>query len=137
MESTLKYILYAIALVALGTGLNVLIGGASAIPGATGGVEPTVDNELRFFSMFWVAYGAFCFWVARNIKEQYFFVPCIALVFFLGGVGRLVSTLSVGSPASILIPAMILEFVFPIVIYVVYRKLYIKTTTRLGGDLAQ
>jgi len=137
MESTIKYILYAISLVALGTGLNVLIGGASAIPGATGGVEATVDNELRFFAMFWIAYGAFCFWVARNIAEQYFFVPFIALVFFLGGMGRLISILSVGPPASILIPAMILEFVIPIVIYVVYRKMYIKTTTRLDVDLTQ
>ncbi len=43
------------------TGLNVLIGGAPAIPGAVPGTEATVDNELRFFSVFWLAYGGFCF----------------------------------------------------------------------------
>ncbi len=129
MESTLKYVLYAIALVALVTGLNVLIGGASAIPGAIGGVEATVDNELRFFSIFWLAYGAFCFWVAKNIKDQSVFIPIIAMVFFLGGVGRLLSTLLVGPPASILIPAMILELVLPVVIYALYWKLN-KTLTK-------
>ena len=122
MESTLKYILYTISLVALATGLNVLIGGAAAIPGASGGVEAVVDNELRFFSMFWVAYGGFCFWAGMNINERNHFIPFIALVFFLGGVGRLVSTLVVGSPGSFLIGAMVMEFVLPLVIYAVYKK---------------
>ncbi|MFT7372877.1 MAG: hypothetical protein ACI9T9_001569 [Oleiphilaceae bacterium] len=129
MESTLKYILYAIALVVAITGLNVLFGGASAIPGSTGGAEATVDNELRFFSVFWLAYGGFCFWVARNIQAQYTFIPPIALAFFIGGLGRLISMLSVGSPATILIPAMILEFVIPIIIYGIYWKIYIKDVT--------
>ena len=126
MESILKYILYAISLVALVTGLNVLIGGAAAIPGSSGAVEASVDNELRFFSVFWIAYGAFCFWVARNIQEQKNFIPLIATVFFLSGIGRLISILLIGLPSSILIPPMILELVMPIVIYVIYRKLYIK-----------
>jgi hypothetical protein len=130
MESTLKCILYLMALVVAITGLNVLIGGASAIPGSTGGVEATVDNELRFFSVFWLGYGVFCFWVARNIQVQYKFIPSIALAFFIGGLGRLVSISSVGSPASILIPAMILEFVIPIFIYGIYWKLYIKNITK-------
>ena len=126
MESILKYILYAISLVALITGLNVLIGGAAAIPGSSGAVEATVDNELRFFSVFWIAYGAFCFWVARNIKEQRFFIPLIAAVFFLSGLGRLISILLIGPPSSILIPPMILELVLPIVMAMIYRKLYVK-----------
>ena len=132
MEATLKYVLYAMSLVAILTGVNVLVGGAEAIPGASGAVEATVDNELRFFSVFWLAYGGFCFWVARNIQEQSFFVPFIALVFFLGGVGRLVSTLVIGTPASILIPAMILEFVIPVVLYVCYRKLVKKSLKKLS-----
>ena len=126
MESTLKYILYVIALVVAITGLNVLFGGASAIPGSTGGAETTVDNELRFFSVFWLAYGIFCFWVARNIQAQHKFVPFISLAFFIGRVGRLISMLSVGSPAAILISAMILEFIIPTIICGIYWKLYIK-----------
>ncbi|GLQ30719.1 DUF4345 domain-containing protein [Litoribrevibacter albus] len=122
MESTLKYLLYAISAVALITGLNVVIGGAAAVPGSLGSVEATVDNELRFFSIYWVAFGVFCFWVARNIDTQFFFIPFIALFFFLGGVGRLISTLTIGNPASILVPAMVLEFVLPVLIYWLYVK---------------
>ena len=122
MESTLKYLLYAISVVAIVSGVNVLIGGAASVPGSLGPVEATVDNELRFFSVYWIAFGVFCFWVARNINNQHSFIPFIALFFFFGGVGRLISTLSIGAPASILVPAMILEFVLPVVIYVLYRR---------------
>lgn len=122
MESTLKYLLYAIAAVALVTAANVLIGGAAAVPGSLGPVDTTVDNELRFFSVYWGAYGVFCFWVARNLGSQIFFVPFIALFFLLGGVGRLVSTLTIGSPAFVLVPAMVLEFVLPMLIFWLYWK---------------
>jgi len=136
MESTLKYLLYAISAVALITGANVLIGGADAVPGSSGPVEATVDNELRFFSVYWVAFGVFCFWVARNINTQAFFVPFIALFFLLGGIGRLVSTLAIGAPASILVPAMVLEFVLPVVIYGLYWKHQKMNITKHSTGLA-
>lgn len=120
MESILKYTLYAISFVALVTGANVLIGGAAAVPGSLGPVEATVDNELRFFSVYWIAFGVFCFWVARNLGSQIHFVPFIALFFLLGGVGRLVSTLTIGAPALVLVPAMVIEFVLPLVIFALY-----------------
>lgn len=137
MESALKYILFVMALVTAITGLNVLFGGASAIPGAAGGAEATIDNELRFFAVFWLAYGGFCFWVARNIKVQYGFIPAIAVVFFVGGLGRLISMISVGQPATILIPAMILEFIIPLIIYGLYWKLYVKSIASQSDETGE
>jgi hypothetical protein len=109
------------ASVALLTGLYVIIGGAAAIPGATIAVETSVDNELRFFAVFWLAYGGFCLWVARNIKARQQFIIFIALVFFLVGMARLCSILLVGIPNNVLLAAMVLEFILPIVIYYLYR----------------
>ncbi|KZZ14243.1 hypothetical protein A3765_26905 [Oleiphilus sp. HI0130] len=86
----------------------------------SGPVEATVDNELRFFSVYWIAFGVFCFWVARNLGSQIQFVPFIAFFFLLGGVGRLVSTLTIGAPALVLVPAMVLEFVLSLVIFALY-----------------
>lgn len=131
MESTLKYLLYVIAVVALVSGVNVFIGGGAAVPGSLGHVEATVDNELRFFSVYWVAFGVFCFWVARNLQAQKGFVPFIALFFLLGGIARLVSILSVGSPAFVLIPAMVLEFLMPALLYGLYR-----TSSKVSGSPA-
>jgi len=122
MESVLKYSLLAIAFVALCTGINVLIGGASAIPGATGGAEAAIDNELRFFSVFWLAFGGFCFWVARNPQTQHHYIPWILLVFFISGIGRLCSVILTGLPGNILFMAMIIEFVLPIALYYLYHK---------------
>ncbi len=129
MESVLRYLLFIISAVAVVTGVNVFLGGAAAVPGSLGSVEATVDNELRFFSVYWVAFGVVCFWVARNLNTQYSFIPFIALFFFIGGVGRLVSILAIGVPAGILLPAMFLEFVLPVVIYVLYLKRYKKDIT--------
>jgi hypothetical protein len=78
IQAIIKFMLYTIAGVALLTGLNVVIGGAAAIPGATTAIEASVDNELRFFAVFWLAYGSFSFWVARNIEERQQFIIFIA-----------------------------------------------------------
>lgn len=130
MESVLKYLLCAIAAVALISGLNVLVGGAAAVPGSLGAVEATVDNELRFFSVYWIAFGVFCFWVARHLSTHAFFIPFIAAFFFLGGVGRLLSMLTIGSPSNALIAAMVLEFVLPLVICFLYLK---RNTTQVAS----
>ena len=121
MESILKYTLFVIAVVALFTAVNVLIGGATAIPGVTGSVEAAVDNELRFFSVFWLAFGGLCFWVAMNIQKQLKLIPFILCVFFLGGVGRLCSFLLVGEPGNVLFLAMIVELILPTIIFITYQ----------------
>ena len=121
IEPIIKVILYLIFVVSFITGLNVLLGGALSLPEVSN-VEATVDNEIRFFSVFWLAYGCFCFWVARNLLKEYRFVPFIALIFFFGGVGRLLSTLVVGMPITLFIPAMVLELVLPFIIYMLYVK---------------
>ncbi len=121
-QSVIKYMLYAIAIVALLTGLNVVIGGATAIPGVTTAVEASVDNELRFFAVFWLAYGGFCLWVANNLSERQPFVAFIALVFFLAGMARLGSTLLVGNPGNVLLGAMVVEFILPIAVYFFYLR---------------
>ena len=69
IELAIKVILYLIFAVSLITGANVLFGGGQSLPGVVH-VEATVDNELRFFSVFWLAYGVFCCWVARNLLKN-------------------------------------------------------------------
>ena len=122
IQAIIKFMLYTIAGVALLTGLNVVIDGAAAIPGATTAIEASVDNELRFFAVFWLAYGSFSFWVARNIEERQQFIIFIALTFLLAGLARLCSILLVGNPGNILLGAMIIELILPIAIYYLYAK---------------
>src|SRR5205085_3179611 len=52
---------------------------------------PTMDSELRFYAALWGAYGVACLAVARDFADQRRFVPWLAGVFLLGGVGRVLS----------------------------------------------
>ena len=117
-----KVILNAICLISVLSGLNVIFGGAMAIPGVSA-VEASIDNELRFFAVYWLAYGVFSFWVTRNLSERYNFLPSIAVVFFLSGVARLLSIIFVGDPIFMFIPVMFIELLLPFVIYYLYIKL--------------
>jgi hypothetical protein len=63
------------------------------------GAWPAVmDSELRFYAVLWGAYGLLLIAVARRLEGYGGWVPWLALVFFLGGVGRLLSLLLVGPP---------------------------------------
>lgn len=123
MKTLLKSLLYSTALVTLATGLNVLLGGALAVPGASGPVDASIDNEIRFFSVYWVGFGVLSFWVGRNLDTQSFFIPYIAAFFLLGGIARAASYLMVGKPSDILLYAMIVEFAIPFIMYLAYRSM--------------
>lgn len=122
MELTLKSLLYSIFIISLFTGMNGIIGGAAAIPGVTDVVGAAIDNELRCVSVFWVAFGVFCFWVARNIANRYHFIPSITLVVLLSGLARLLSIQLVGMPGNALLTAMIIEFILFVALYFSYKK---------------
>ena len=122
MEKILKALLISVGLVAFVTGLNVIIGGTGAVPGATEVASIVHDNEMRFFAVFWVGYGAFSIWVTRDFSSRSGFVPVIAVLFFCGGIARVVSILSVGMPALPLVGATVLELLLPPIIMFLYYK---------------
>lgn len=121
MKLTLQCSLYLILIIALFTGINALIGGASNIPGATIVAGAAIDSELRCLSIFWIAYGVFCFWVARNLDDRSHFILVIALVMLLSGLARLLSIILVGLPGIPLISAMIIEFILSVLLYSSYK----------------
>lgn len=121
MKLTLKCTLYLIFIISLFTGINALIGGALNIPGATTVSSAAVDSELRCLAIFWIAYGIFCFWTARNIDDRARFIPFLAIVMLLSGLARLLSIILVGLPGTALFFAMIIEFILSILLYSSYK----------------
>ena len=119
---TLRVLLMTLFVVSLVTGLSVLIGGVESILSGVTNVDASVDNEIRFFATYWLAYGVFCCWVAINLKERLSYIPSIAVIFFLSGLARLFSVVIVGVPESLLIAVMILELVLPFIMYFLYLK---------------
>jgi Domain of unknown function (DUF4345) len=52
----LQALFTALGVIAIATGLLVVVAGQDGIPGGKA-ASPSVDSELRFFCVFWIAYG--------------------------------------------------------------------------------
>jgi Domain of unknown function (DUF4345) len=118
----LKGMLYLFALIAAITGPLAFFKGTGVVPQA-GAVTPSLDNELRFFSVYWFAYGVLCFFVARHLEARKNWVPMLALVMFASGCARTASIILVGRPLDQFFYGAGVELVFPIVMYLCYRRL--------------
>jgi hypothetical protein len=70
-----------------------------------------------------------CFWVARDVGARRDFIPALALVMFLGGVGRALSYALVGEPTSTYVIGCAVELAIPPVWYYSYRGLRASSMT--------
>ncbi len=75
---------------------------------------PTMDNELRFYAALWGAYGILLLLAARNISGWSRHIPWLAAVFFVGGLGRLLSYFSLGPPHPVFTTLMVVELSLPV-----------------------
>jgi hypothetical protein len=82
---------------------------------------PTMDSELRFYAPFWGTYGFLVIAVARDLKRLGRWVPWLALVFFLGGVGRAISIAAVGAPHPVFVVLMAIELLLPPILVALWR----------------
>jgi hypothetical protein len=94
-----------------------------AIPVDPATISPTIDNEFRFYSIFWLSYGVLDLWVARNILAQLRRVPILVGLFFMGGIGRALSLIFVGAPHPAFILLMIVELVTPVLVAILYTRI--------------
>lgn len=106
-------ICYLFSAIALVTGALALTLGLAMVPDAQV-IEASSDNEFRFFSAFWLGYGLLCVWVARDLASRGGFVPALAAVMFLAGIGRTLSSLLVGEPIQLYVIGSFIELILPI-----------------------
>jgi Domain of unknown function (DUF4345) len=118
----LKGMLYLFTLIALITGPLAFFKGTGVVP-QSGAVTPSLDNEFRFFSVYWFAYGMLCFYVARNLEARKGWVPMLALVMFLSGCARTASIILVGRPLDQFFYGAGIELVFPVIMILCYRRM--------------
>jgi hypothetical protein len=75
-----------------------------------------MDSELRFYAALWAAYGVVVLRAARRLETHFHEVPWLAATFFAGGVGRILSRLSVGAPHPFFTLLLVIEISLPVVI---------------------
>lgn len=110
MRRGLQVVLAVGGLVAIGTGLMHIAGGVDTFPGSPSAENPA-DNEARFLSAFWVAFGAVALWAVPRVEREALVVRVLGGALFLGGLARLVSIIDVGEPDSFQYVLMAIELV--------------------------
>lgn len=78
--------------------------------------DPNTDNEMRFYSVLWIAYGALALWASRSVIQRMVWLRWMLVVFFVGGVGRAISYVSVGAPHVLFVVLMWIELLVPTIL---------------------
>jgi hypothetical protein len=73
----------------------------------------TMDSELRFYAPLFGAYGVLALGVAHRPRARLDLAPWLAAVFFVGGLGRVLSWLTVGAPHPLFLALMAIELGLP------------------------
>ncbi len=76
-----------------------------------------LDSNLRFYSGLWLGIGIIILWQIPRIARDKMTLRVIALFFFLGGIGRLISILTCGLPSYTYLAFVLLELGFPLLIF--------------------
>jgi hypothetical protein len=112
--------------------LHIVLG-PSAIPGAVP-VNATMDSEDRFYATLFAAYGVALLWCIRDIERKSMVVYFLALVFFVGGLARLVSMAAVGLPNNFFIAMTTLELLIPFLMALLQWRVSKTANSQPRGD---
>lgn len=95
--------------------------GPAAIPGSVP-VNPTMDSEDRFYATLFLGFGAALIWCSQNLSQRGRLFKLLLLVFFLGGIARLISALQVGLPNTFFQIMWAFELILPPVFWAWHRR---------------
>ena len=132
--SVFRTVVVLVGLVIAGFGGYYLITGTAGLPETGDGpVNPTLENQFRFFAAMMIGVGAA--FVTIAIKFQWAnMLWLVCLMVFIGGIGRVISWAFSGTPHFLLIILMVVELAFPAALLVWHR--YIAKTSELRREYA-
>ncbi|WP_299165343.1 DUF4345 domain-containing protein [uncultured Arthrobacter sp.] len=132
--SVFRTVVVLVGLVIAGFGGYYLITGTAGLPETGDGpVNPTLENQFRFFAAMMIGVGAA--FVTIAIKFQWAnMLWLVCLMVFIGGIGRVLSWAFSGTPHFLLIILMVVELAFPAALLVWHR--YIAKTSELRREYA-
>lgn len=98
--------------VCCGIALTHIAMGPASIPGSVP-VNAIMDSEDRFYATLFLGFGAALIWCSRDLAARSQPFGALLLVFFLGGISRIISAFAVGMPSPLFIILGGLELILP------------------------
>ncbi|MGW4241625.1 DUF4345 domain-containing protein [Nocardia sp. NPDC004722] len=134
MKTVLRWYLIVFGIVDVLIALAHIFIGPSTIIGANT-PNATLDGDVRFSMVLFLAYGIACLWAARDLDGNAGLIHLLMLVFFLGGVVRLLTVAYVGWPHPFYIAMIAVELVTPPVYSILLRRVSPEPGERRAGSL--
>ena len=110
----LRRTLYAIAVVPIFAGASTVVLGADSVLGA-GEASPSLESELRFYSVWWIGAGLFLIWLAPRVEQRTLEFRVFFALLFLAGLSRVFAALATDWPSTGQLILMGFELVLPVV----------------------
>lgn len=83
---------------------------------------PILDSNLRFFGGMGLGLGLILLWILPTIDQRGLLFRAVWICAFLGGIGRLISIITIGSPSNLLLGFTALEIIgAPLLVLWQYR----------------
>jgi hypothetical protein len=111
-RSALRAVFYLGGLVAMTAGLHTAIAGAKSLAGQ-GLANPTVESELRFYGVFYFAYGLVLLRVAPRADSDTTTVRALMGALFVAGLARVGGWVAVGRPHKVQRGLLVIELAAP------------------------
>jgi len=109
---SLRNLTRLLALIPILTGIVTLLGVQDPIyKAALSSAPPVLDSNLRFFGGLWLALGLMLMWASSDLDQNASLFRFAWFGIFLGGIGRMISIVSVGLPPLPFVFFTILEIV--------------------------
>ena len=118
----LQLLLGAFGAVCVAIALTHILLGPSSIPGSVP-VNATMDSEDRFYATLFLGFGATLLWCVRGVERKRGIIGALMVIFFLGGVARIISIFAVGLPGLLFVFLTVVELVLPMVVMTLQYQL--------------
>ncbi|AHH16362.1 putative membrane protein [Nocardia nova SH22a] len=131
MRRVLQIWLLVFGVVCVGIAVAHLFFGTASIIGG-GPVNATIDSDMRFYAVLFGAYGLAVMWCARDVERKATAINLLGVIFFVGGLARLLAWAATGQPNWFYVLMTPVELVIPIVNYLLVRAVCRDDAAELG-----
>ena len=115
MKRALQIVLGVLSLIPLTSGISgMIMGPALFIPQEN--VVPSLDSQFRFESAYYFSLAIVIWWLIPNVEKHTNLFRILVMGLFVGGLSRLYSYLTIGTPEVSMQIGMYLELALPLLI---------------------